>query len=199
MNDNAPPTARRARVARQLGLDRNPLRRRTDRLETGIMAGLLAAFLAGAPLAAIAAGGWTHAAGLREQRAQRSWYQVSLVLLHSTPRQAAFKQWSPPAPVLARWTQPARQARAGQVPAPPGSRAGSRIRVWADNLGPVAGVPLTSGEITAREIAAGILAPAALAIVFLGLARAARWLLERRRLAAWQDAWTRADSQTRHG
>jgi hypothetical protein len=74
---------------------------------------------------------------------------------------------------------------------PPGSRAGSRVRVWAGRSGPVARVPLTSGEITARAIAAGILAPAGLAIVVIALARAARWLLERRRLAAWEDAWTR--------
>jgi hypothetical protein len=167
MNGNPPPTARRAWVARQLGLDRNPLRRRTDWLESAIVAGLLAIFLAGTPLAAIAAGAWAHAAGLREQRAQRSWYQASLVLVHSAPRQAAFKRWPPPVRVRARWTQPGGQALLAEVPVPPGSRAGSRVRVWAGRSGPVAGVPLTSGEITAR------------------------WLLERRRLAAWEYAWTR--------
>ncbi len=53
------------------------------------MAGLLAVFLAGAPLAAIAAVGWAHGAGLREQRVQRSWHQVSV--LQPAPRQAAFR------------------------------------------------------------------------------------------------------------
>src|SRR5579859_7416602 len=76
MNDKAPATAMRAGIARRLRLDRNPLRRPVDRLQTAIMAGLLAAFLAGAPLAAAAASGWVHAAGLREQHAQRSWRQV---------------------------------------------------------------------------------------------------------------------------
>ncbi len=33
MSDKAPPTARRAGLARHLALDDNPLRRRTDRLE----------------------------------------------------------------------------------------------------------------------------------------------------------------------
>ena len=48
MNDRAPPTAAgRAGLARHLALDHNPLRRRTDRFETCIMAGLVAAFLAG--------------------------------------------------------------------------------------------------------------------------------------------------------
>jgi hypothetical protein len=61
MNHKAPPTARRARLARHLALDHNPLRRRADRLETCITAGLLAAFLAGAPPVAVAAGSWAHA------------------------------------------------------------------------------------------------------------------------------------------
>ncbi len=200
MNDKAPPLARRAWLARQLRLDRNPLRRRTDWLESAIMAGLLAIFLAGAPLAAIAAGTWAHAAGLREQCAQRAWHQVTVVLLHGAPPLAAFKHWSPAAPVRARWTQPSGLFRTGEVPAPPGSRAGSRVRVWAGRSGPVAGVPMTSGEVTARAIAAEILAMAGLAIVFVGLARAARWLLDRRRLAGWEVAWRRVGPQwTRHG
>ncbi len=66
--------------------------------------------------------------------------------------------------------------------------------MWAGRFGPVAGVPLTNDALTAREIVAGILVSACLAIVVLALARAARWLLNRRRLATWEAAWTRADA-----
>ena len=45
--------------------------------------------------------------------------------------------------------------------------------MWASRSRPVAGGPLTYDEITARVIAAGMLAPADLAIVVLGLTRAA--------------------------
>ena len=76
MNDKAPPTARLAGLARHLALDHNPLRRHTDRFQTSIMAGLLAAFLAGAPLLTVA-GGWAHAGDLREQRAEQSWHKGS--------------------------------------------------------------------------------------------------------------------------
>jgi hypothetical protein len=189
MNDKVPPAARRAGFACQLGLDRNPLRRGTDWLETCIMAGLLAVFLAGAPLAAIGAASWVHAAGVREQRAQRSWRQVSVVLLQAAPRQAAFRRWSPPARVRARWAPPGEPVRAAEVWAPPGSRAGSTEQVWAGRSGPVAGVPLTGDVIAARAIAAGILAPVCLAVAVLALAHAARWQLNRRRLAAWETAW----------
>ncbi len=189
MNDKAPATARRARIARRLRVDRNPLRRPVDRLQAGIMAGLLAAFLAVAPLAAAAASGWAHAAGLREQHAQRSWHQVPAVLLQAAPPQAAFRHWTPGTWARGRWTPPGGPARAGTVPAPPGARADSRVRVWADRTGPVAGTPLTSDEITARASAAAMLAVACLAIAVAGLARAARWLLDRRRLAAWAADW----------
>ena len=150
MNNRAPFTARRAGLARRLALDHNPLRRHADRLETWIMAGLLAAFLAGAPLVAVAAGSWAHAGDLRQQRAQRSWYQVSAVLLQTAPPQSAFRHTSPPAvSVRARWTSPGGRARLGMVPVPPGSRAGSRLLVWADRSGPVAGTPLT-GDVIRR-------------------------------------------------
>src|SRR5215831_8144347 len=54
----------KARLARALGLDRNPLRRASDRAEAWIRAGLLVIFLTAGPMAALAAGQWTaHAAG----------------------------------------------------------------------------------------------------------------------------------------
>ena len=61
---------RTTRLARTLGLDGNPLRRATDRAMTWIRVGLLAAFLAGGPLAAIGAGHWMYHAGMTEARAQ---------------------------------------------------------------------------------------------------------------------------------
>ena len=51
------------RLARALGLDRNPLRRATDRAEAWIRAGLLAVFLIAGPMAALSAGHWAYHAG----------------------------------------------------------------------------------------------------------------------------------------
>ena len=52
------------RLARALGLDRNPLRRATDRAEAWIRVGLLAVFLIAGPMAALGAGHWAHHAGI---------------------------------------------------------------------------------------------------------------------------------------
>ena len=46
------------RIARKLGLDGNPLRRRTDKIAACAAALLLAVFLTGAPLLSVAAAGW---------------------------------------------------------------------------------------------------------------------------------------------
>jgi hypothetical protein len=51
------------RLARALGLDRNPLRRPTDRAEAWIRVGLLAVFLIAGPMAALSAGHWVYHAG----------------------------------------------------------------------------------------------------------------------------------------
>jgi len=52
------------RLARALGLDRNPLRRPTDRAEAWIRVGLLGIFLIAGPMAALGAGHWAYHAGI---------------------------------------------------------------------------------------------------------------------------------------
>ena len=71
-----------ARLLRGRRLDRNPLRRASDRAETIVIGALLAAFLAAAPFAAHAAGAWGHDSAARQAQAQRaSLVQVTATLL----------------------------------------------------------------------------------------------------------------------
>ena len=65
-----PITPGRARLARALGLERNPLRRASDRAEAWIRVGLLAVFLIAGPMTALAAGGWAYHAGISVARVQ---------------------------------------------------------------------------------------------------------------------------------
>ena len=57
------------RLARALGLDRNPLRRPTDWAEAWIRVGLLGIFLIAGPMAALGAGHWAYHAGITVARA----------------------------------------------------------------------------------------------------------------------------------
>lgn len=166
----------------------NPLRRKVDRIEAGIFAGLLVAFLIGAPLLAIAAGWWEHGAAVAEQRAQRSVHVVTAVLLQDVPDIAAGTgTWDGGA--LARWPASDGKSRVGLVLDTAGAQAGSRLPIWVDGSGRPADPPLTRPDVRSRVIAAAALAPAAFAITLLAAAIWLRWLLNRRRLAGWGAAW----------
>ena len=79
------------RLLRGRRLDRNPLRRGSDRAETVVLGALLAAFLAAAPFAAQAAGGWAHALAARQAQAQRAdLSQVTATLLRTAPMLTGF-------------------------------------------------------------------------------------------------------------
>ena len=53
------------RRSRMLGWDRNPLRRRIDRVEAGMITGLILVFLITAPVLVAVTGHWARAAGIR--------------------------------------------------------------------------------------------------------------------------------------
>jgi hypothetical protein len=182
------PLARRRRRVGVLSLGTSPLRRDVDRVEAGIFAGLLVAFLIGAPLLAVAAGWWEHGAAAAEQRAQRSVHLVTAVLLEDVPDIVAGSgAWD--AGALARWMAPDGKSRVGVVLDVEGTKAGSRLRIWVDGSGRQADPPLTRRAAESRVITAAALASAAFAITLLAVGICLRWLLNRRRLAGWGTAW----------
>jgi hypothetical protein len=74
---------RRTRVARALGLDRNPLRRASDRAEAWIRIGLLAVFLIAGPMAALTAGGWAYHAAVTGHREHAAPTRIEIATPHS--------------------------------------------------------------------------------------------------------------------
>jgi hypothetical protein len=191
----AKPTRRpgTTRFARILGLDGNPLRRVSDRAEAWIRIGVIAAFLVAGPLTAIGAGHWTYHAGMTEARTQAAQrHSAQGVLLQSTPPAAALAPASREDQVWvrARWEGTSAIPRTGEVLAPMGSPAGSVVTVWLDASGKVTSPPLQGGQITGWAITVAALTPAALALALLAVLRLARRLLDKRRLAAWDAAWS---------
>jgi hypothetical protein len=181
---------RARRLARKLGLEANPLRRRTDKIAIWLMAQFLVVVLVGAPLFAIAAFTWAARAGVAEQRAERSWREVPAVLLRSVPVPDSFAggvfgySWVP-----ARWTAPSGQVRSGDIPVEVGLTAGRKVRLWVDAAGRPTDRPLTHRAIVARAATAAAVATTGLLIALSCLALLVRWLLDRRRIADWELAW----------
>jgi hypothetical protein len=188
-------TGRRARraVRLRLGLDANPLRRASDRVESWIRLGLLTAFLAAGPFAAIGASHWMENAGLREARAQAAAErQVRATLLQSAPAIRTLVPYTRNvlAWVPARWAAPGGSPRTGKVSAALPALAGSSVTIWTTASGRLATPPLPRSQVAGRAAAIGALTPAFLAVALLGLLRLSRRVLDRRRLAGWTAAWS---------
>jgi hypothetical protein len=182
---------RARRAARRLGLDGNPLRRRTDRIATWLAAQFLVVVLIGVPLSGVLAFTWAGRAGAAELRAERSWREVPAVLLRSVPVPGSLAggvfgySWVP-----ARWTAPDGRARVGNIPVAVGLAAGRTVPMWVDATGTPTDVPLTHRAVLARAATAATVAALLLLIVLFCLAAVGRWLLDRRRLADWELAWS---------
>lgn len=178
------------RLACRLGLDANPLRRRTDKIGTSLAALLLLVFLVGAPLLAITAYGWAGRIGAAEQRAERSWHTVPATLLKSVPAPNSFASglfsytWAP-----ARWAAPNGQARTGKIAIEEGMAVGRKVLIWVDGTGRPTDAPLTDRTVHARATTLALVGTMALVTVLSLLAWAGRKLLDRRRLADWELAW----------
>ena|SRR5215831_159608 len=182
------PGMKTAWLIRRLGLDGNPLRRRTDKIAGGLAALLLAVFLISAPLLSVAAAGWAGRAGAAGQQAARSWHHVPAVLLQAAPPSTGSRvlgyHW-----VRARWIAPDGRARTGQIPVSASLAAGRTVRLWVNAAGSPVNAPLNHRSVVTLQAIAALAATVALGIAVLCLAWAGRWLLDRRRLASWEAAW----------
>jgi hypothetical protein len=192
-NHAAPRSTWLVRVLRGLRPDRNPLRRGSDRAETAMLGLLLAAFLAGVPFAAHAAGSWAYAGSAREAQAQHAAaHQVRATLLQ------AAKPWSVSeggAEAQARWQAPDGQVRTGQVFVLNGAPANGTVMVWVNQAGQLTGPPLEPGQVTGRANMARVFAVAGLAVALIAIGLTGHWALYRRRLARWDAEWLAAGSR----
>jgi hypothetical protein len=154
------------------------------------MALLIAAFLVGAPVAAFAAGHAAAVTGSRIERAQAGWRSVAAIVLRNAAAdsQPMFQAALDPR-VPARWTAPDGAARTGKIYAPAGAKAGSRVLVWVDGSGRLTDVPLRPGDVAEETALAALLTTVAVAAVLGVAGLVARWVLDRRRLAAWDARW----------
>jgi hypothetical protein len=184
------PTMTWTRLARALGSDHNPLRRRSDLIAAWLTPAAIAIFLILSPLVAVGAIAAAHAGVTSARQAGRGLHPVPAVLLQAVPgplmAAGGTNSWVTWAP--ARWTAGGRP-QAGRILATSGTKAGSTVPVWLDRAGHVRNPPLTASQARDRVITAAAAALAALAVLLTGLGIAGRCMLNRRRLAAWDAAW----------
>lgn len=178
-----------SRIAVRLGLDGNPLRRRIDRVSVLGTAGLLAVFLAVAPVASLAVAHVVAAGATAEQHVQRTWREVQAILQQDAPLPPGEYYGSYDSWAWARWTTPAGHPMQGLIAAPAGATAGTRTPIWIRPSGQWAGTPLSRASARLRVALAIAGTVILLAIAVTGASGMIRRRLDRRRLAGWEAGW----------
>jgi hypothetical protein len=178
---------RRPRLVR-LMVGRNQLRRPYDRIEGAVLVALAAAFLA-AVVGASILGAHLYQSHLASAARLR---QVAAVL---TQEGAVVNRLAPVAQARVRWPIPGGQERSGvltSVTAPGISSAavGARIPVWLNRQGQPVVRPVGQALMIFDALLAAAAAAAGAAAGLLTIYRLCRLALDRRRLAAWESAWT---------
>ncbi|GIH26495.1 hypothetical protein Aph01nite_48050 [Acrocarpospora phusangensis] len=177
------------RFTRWLGLDRNPLRRRSDRVEGLIrllsVFGLLASVVLGALF-----GVRTYREGLRlEAEQQRSRHPVDATLLETAGPKLTVA--SPAAgPVMAAWKGPNGIPHQGIIDAPALWHKGQTVHVWVDDRGEIVPRPRDRETTFISGMTVGVAIPVfTLAAVSL-LLLTTRLLAVRRARNQWAAEWT---------
>ncbi|MDR0345579.1 MAG: hypothetical protein LBI49_21185 [Nocardiopsaceae bacterium] len=178
-------------VHRRWWPDRNPIRRASDRAEALLLGGLVAAFLAGAPLAGLAASHAAFASTLRTATAQRaSSQQVRAVLLADAPGLLSTGSGASIRPsVPARWTTRDGMSRTGEVPAAGHAPAGSMVTVWIDRAGRLTLAPSQAGQATGQAVLAAAFTVSSVGLLLMCIGIAVRYRFDCRRMADLDAEW----------
>lgn len=186
-----------ARAFRMRRLDRNPLRRPSDRAETIADIFLVVAFVVALPFTVLAAltGTYTFAQDARAT-ALATRQEVAAVTLEAAPS-AAKASWAR-SWVSATWAAPDGRQRTGQLLVDDGTPRGSAERIWVTRSGDTAPPPLPASEFSQLADLAAVIAGMMLAALLLTVRMIISRVLNRERMAAWETGWEDAERRWNH-
>jgi hypothetical protein len=181
-------------------LDRNPLRRRSDRAETVIGIWLLVACAAAVPFTARgAAAGARALAGNARVTALAARHEVTAITLEQpAPARGATYALTSQRWARAAWTAPDGRQRTGPIQVPAGTRTGAPERIWVTGDGDPAAPVLPLRAIARLGGRAALAAVLALILLYLTAGAVARRVLSRQRLAAWDADWAVTEPRWTH-
>ncbi len=188
MNVNEPGAPRRmSRLVRWLA-GRNALRRPVDRIEGAVLVAFSAAFLVAIVVASIL-GAHTY---LSQRAASVGLRPAVAVLIQAGPFYSGMAQVGR---AEARWRGPGGGEQSGVLttattPAIIGATAGARIPVWLDRAGRPVASPGGQVTVIVNALAVGAAVAGGAGIALLISYALCRLALDRRRLAAWESAWS---------
>jgi hypothetical protein len=180
-------TRRTSRLVRWLAR-RNVLRRPVDRIEGAVLVVLSAALLVAVAEAAVL--------GTHEYQSQRaasaSLHPAVAVLIQAGPFYGSMARIGQ---AEARWRDRAGGERSGvlttvSTPGIVGAAAGDRIPVWLNRSGQPVAPPVSRVAMVGYALAEGAAVAGGAGVALLICYALCRHALDRRRLAAWESAWS---------
>lgn len=178
------------RQGRRLGIGRrNPLRRRSDRIEAALLwCGLIVALLL-IPVAAAVGTSVRNAGEASAARQRAVLHGVKAHTLEGTERVVP----SAPGDVLSRarisYVDHLGVAREGMTSVVIGTKSGDEVTIWLDRNGTIVTAPRVSADNAAIGSSTGFLTLAGSWLVLWGSVRLARIPLDRRRARDWDAEW----------
>ncbi|QIS12092.1 Rv1733c family protein [Nocardia arthritidis] len=177
------------RTCRWAGLDRNPMRRREDRLQSACAIALLVLFLAAAPLLAVLLGGRVYRSENAAVQAEfASLHEVSATVLET----GKAPLYSPITPVKVAWKDADGSEHTAAYSSTKIVKPGATLNIWLNGAGNVVEPPADSRAASkAVLVTSGAVFGVLIGCVacYLGL----RYSLDRRRLRQWETDWITAD------
>jgi len=188
---SGPARARPRRISRLVRwlAGRNTLRRPVDRIEGTVLVALAAAFLVAMAVASVL--------GVHTYQSQRAasagLHPVVAVLSQAGP--LSYGSLAQRGQAEARWRDPWGSEQAGVLttataPEILGAAAGARIPVWLDRSGQPVAPPGGQVAMIINALAASAQVAGAAGVTLLVCYGLCRLVLDRRRLAAWESAWS---------
>ncbi|MGX4694009.1 Rv1733c family protein [Streptomyces sp. JNUCC 63] len=184
------------------GRRHNPLRRRSDVVETWTAVLFAVLLFLGAPLLGAFTARWAHDETRAAQTAQRAdRHRVHAEVVGRPPQR-------PPAvpnggrhtcPVTVRWTEPGRAPRTDVALVPTGTRRGDTVPVWVDSRGHAVSAPPDETTVWQHTVALGACAAAVAATAVLLTRFVVRRVCLRRRMEEWGREWARTGPQWTRG
>ncbi|MCC5581642.1 hypothetical protein IMZ11_39175 [Microtetraspora sp. AC03309] len=179
-----------ARLARWLGLDRNPLRRRCDRIEA-IMRLIAVVGVAVAVVFGILSGVRAYGDGLRTEAAQaHSRHLTRATLLQDVPARGLSPSGIAVGRARAEWTAGNGVHWTGVVEAPPGKHTGDVVQIWTDDRGAPARRPQDRETTVVSAMTVGFGLPIGATALLALLVLVTRTVNQRRATRVWEAQWS---------
>ncbi|MFJ2160565.1 hypothetical protein [Streptomyces sp. NPDC087856] len=176
----------------------NPLRRRSDVVETWTALAVAVLLFFGAPLVGAAAGLWAHDQARTIATTERSdRHRVHATVIGTPPADLPSVEDSRPHGFLVpvRWTEPGKAPRTATVAVPTGTAHGDVVDVWLDAKGHNVAPPPGEVAVWQHTLTIGVWAAGGMVALVLLTSTVIRRVSLRHRLAEWERDWALTEPQ----